>query len=362
MEKMVNYREILNFYKEKVVLITGHTGFKGTWLSKILVEAGAYVNGYALEPSQEPSLFKLSGIESKMKSFIGDICDYENLQNVFDKVQPEIVIHLAAQPIVLKGYEEPRNTYLTNVIGTVNVLECCRTVKSVKSILNVTTDKVYQNREWIWGYREDEVLNGYDPYSNSKSCSELVTECYINSFLKRKNIPVSTARAGNVIGGGDFSENRIIPDCIDSAIKVKPIIVRNPYSIRPYQHVLEPLFAYIMIAKTQYEDASIAGNYNVGPDESDCVTTSKLVEIFCSEWKGGAMWQVKSDEFAHHESNFLKLDCSKLKHVFGWKPTWNIDEAIQKTCEWTYSWDNGEDIEYAMEKQINAYILSAENL
>ena len=267
----------LDFYRGKKVLLTGHTGFKGSWMSKMLLEAGADVTGYSLNPPTTPSLYDIINLDADMKSVIGDIRDYEKLYAVFKEVKPDIVFHLAAQPIVRDAYKDPRYTYETNVMGTVNLLECVRSVDTVKSVVNVTTDKVYKNKEWIWGYRENEELNGYDPYSNSKSCSELVTSSYINSFLQEAGIAVSTARAGNVIGGGDFANDRIIPDCIRAAINHKDIIVRNPYSTRPYQHVLEPVYAYMMIAAKQYENITYAGNYNVGPNDTDCYQTGELV-------------------------------------------------------------------------------------
>lgn len=275
---------VLDFYKDKRVFLTGHTGFKGSWMCKMLTNAGAVVTGYSLEAPTNPSLFKIADIESDIKSVIGDIRDMVALKKAFDETQPEIVFHLAAQPIVRNSYENPAYTYETNVMGTVNILECVRQSSCVKSFLNVTTDKVYLNKEWNWGYRENEELDGYDPYSNSKSCSELVTHSYKRSFFTDKDgkaiIPISTARAGNVIGGGDFANDRIIPDCIRAATKHEDIIVRNPFSTRPYQHVLEPLYAYLLIAKKQYEDSSYAAYYNVGPDDVDCFQTGALVDLF----------------------------------------------------------------------------------
>mgnify|MGYP000155545827 CR=1 FL=1 len=280
----------LTFYKGKKVLITGHTGFKGSWMCRTLIQAGAEVTGYSLEPPTDPNLFSMAEIEDKMNSVIGDIRDLEKLSKAFRKVQPEIVIHLAAQPIVRDSYKDPVYTYETNVMGTVNICECVRRNPCVKSFLNVTTDKVYENKEWEWGYRENEPLDGYDPYSNSKSCSELVTHSYKNSFFNETGVAVSTARAGNVIGGGDFANDRIIPDCVRAAKEKKDIVIRNPFSTRPYQHVLEPVIAYLMIAKEQYEDAKYQGYYNVGPDETDCVTTGDLVDLFVEKWGEGMKW------------------------------------------------------------------------
>lgn len=336
-------------------MVTGHTGFKGAWLCKLLSMAGAEVTGYSLLPPTEPSLFQLANIEQEVNSVIGDIRDLATLQQVFEKQQPEIVLHLAAQPIVRDSYKEPVYTYETNVMGTVNILECVRKSSCVKSFLNVTTDKVYLNKEWHWGYRENEELDGFDPYSNSKSCSELVTHSYKNSFFADGRVAISTARAGNVIGGGDFAHDRIVPDCIRAAIAGQDIVVRNPFSTRPYQHVLEPLAAYLMIAARQYEDIKFAGYYNVGPDDVDCFQTGALVDLFVSKWGAGLKW-IDEYDGGPHEANFLKLDCSKLKAVFGWKPRWNLDTAIEKTVEWAKAWQNGEDVNDVMERQIEEFL------
>lgn len=345
----------MDFYKGKRVLITGHTGFKGAWLCQMLINAGAEVTGYALNPPTKPSLFEIANISGKMNSVIGDIRDLSKLKETFIKTQPEIVFHLAAQPIVRESYKNPVYTYETNVMGTVNICECVRTSDSVKSFLNVTTDKVYLNKEWEWGYRENEELDGYDPYSNSKSCSELVTHSYINSFFKNMNIAVSTARAGNVIGGGDFASDRIIPDCIRAAIKHEDIVVRNPFSTRPYQHVLEPIYAYLMIAQKQYEDIKYAGYYNVGPDDRDCFQAGALVDLFVKHWGEGMKWIDKYDG-GPHEANFLKLDCSKLKKTFGWQPHWDLNIAIEKVVEWSKCWLTNGDIEKCMNKQIEEFM------
>ena len=345
------------FYRGKRVLVTGHTGFKGTWLCKLLEFAGAEVTGYSLpSPTEEGAkVFVLSGVETGMHSVIGDIRDANTMQRVFAEAKPEIVFHLAAQPIVLTSYKDPVGTYSTNVMGTVNVLECIRQSNTVKSFVNITTDKVYENKEWPWGYRENEPLDGYDPYSNSKSCSELVTHSYKKSFFADGWVSISTARAGNVIGGGDFSDNRIVPDSIRAAYERKAIEVRNPYSTRPYQHVLEPLAVYLMLAQAQYEDSSYADYYNVGPDDCDCVTTGDLVDLFCKSWGEGQTWRNVSVENPH-EANFLKLDCSKLKTTFGWKPRWHIQEAIAKTVEWAKVYKQQGDIALCMEQQIQEFL------
>lgn len=346
----------LNFYKNKKVLITGHTGFKGTWLSKILINAGAKVYGYSLEAPTQPNLFSLSKVETQMVSIIGDIRDYEHLKRCFDEIQPEIVIHLAAQPIVRDSYKEPKYTYETNVIGTVNVLECIRITKSVKSFLNVTTDKVYYNDDVPnHPFKEDEPLDGYDPYSNSKSCSELVTHSYKKSFFTDGRCAISTARAGNVIGGGDFANDRIIPDCIRAIEKNEEIVVRNPYSTRPYQHVLEPLYIYLEICEKQYNDISYEGYYNVGPDDCDCVNTGELVTKFCHTWGNNLSWVNKFDG-GPHEAAFLKLNNQKIKDTFGWKPRWHIDECINKIVDWTkvYFLDENK-IPNEMDKEIKEF-------
>lgn len=345
----------ISFYDGKKVFITGHTGFKGSWLCRMLVNAGAVVTGYALNPPTEPSLFELTGIDKDIHSIIGDIRDFQRLKRSFDEARPEIVFHLAAQPIVRESYQNPRYTYETNVMGTVNILECVRTGEYAKSILNVTTDKVYRNREWEWGYRENDELDGFDPYSNSKSCSELVTDSYKNSFFTDGQVAVSTVRAGNVIGGGDFSKDRIIPDCIRAAMKKEDIIVRNPYSTRPYQHVLEPLYAYLMIAGMQYQDEKYAGCYNVGPDDEDCFQTGALVDLFVEKWGDGINWRGHYDG-GPHEAGFLKLDCSKLKRVFDWKPRWDLETAVEMAVEWTKSWLGDYDIRACMDAEIKSFL------
>lgn len=348
----------MSFYKGKNVLITGHTGFKGSWMSQLLIMAGANVTGYALDAPTNPSLFHMCKLDSHMNSVEGDIRDLEHLQRVFSECKPEIVIHMAAQPIVRESYKNPVYTYETNVMGTVNVLECVRNTPSVKSFVNVTTDKVYLNKEWEWGYRENEELNGYDPYSNSKSCSELVTSSYINSFFKDMDVAISTARAGNVIGGGDFAADRIIPDCIRAVEKGENIVVRNPFSVRPYEHVLEPVVAYLLIAKAQYEDKSYAGSYNVGPEEKDCLTTGELVDLFCCSWEkvtGTPVKWINKYDGGPHEASFLKLDCSKLKKTLGWKPVWDIKMTMEKIVEWSDAYIKGQDVISCMKSQIEEF-------
>lgn len=346
----------LSFYKGKTVLVTGHTGFKGSWMCKVLAMHGAKVIGYATEAPTNPSLFQKAEIEKDMISVIADIRDLDKLCEVMNTYQPEIVIHMAAQPIVRESYVNPVYTYETNVMGTVNICEAVRKCDSVKSFVNVTTDKVYLNNEWEWGYRENDALDGYDPYSNSKSCSELVTSSYKKSFFADRDIAVSTCRAGNVIGGGDFAKDRIVPDCVRAMENHSEIIVRNPYSTRPYQHVLEPVCTYLMLAAMQEKNHAIAGSYNIGPDDCDCVETGELVDLFCRTWGEGAAWKNVAEKNAPHEANFLKLDCSKIKSVLKWSPRWHITDAIEKTVEWSKAYLAGEDINAVMEKQIAEYV------
>lgn len=360
--KFCLYRRItmnLSCYKDKRILVTGHTGFKGSWMSMLLLELGANVYGYAQEPPTNPSMFKLCGLQDKMKSYRGDIRDLEHLQGVFEEVQPEIVIHMAAQPLVRDSYKHPVYTYETNVIGTVNVLECVRKTDSVKSVVNVTTDKVYKNMEQNAGYVETDELNGYDPYSNSKSCSELVTSSYINSFLRDKGVAVSTVRAGNVIGGGDFAADRIIPDCVRAAMTGKDIIIRNPYSIRPFQHVLEPVVAYLMIAMEQWCDEKKCGSYNIGPKDEDCWETGKLTDLFCDTWEsvfGEKVHWINQHDDGPHEAGFLKLDCTKAHHVFGWEPKWNMKTNMEKIVQWTKVYADGGDVSKETVRQIREYL------
>ena len=344
---------MLDFYRDKRVFVTGHTGFKGSWLCAILEMAGAKVTGYALAPAS-PSLCEFIGAGERTNPIYGDIRDLDSLWAAFERAQPEIVFHLAAQPIVRESYRDPVGTYSTNVMGTVHILECVRRSGSVRSFLNVTTDKVYENRRWPWGYRETDYLNGFDPYSNSKSCSELVTDSYRDSFLAGQGVAVSTARAGNVIGGGDFAADRIIPDCVRAVQKGEPIQLRNPDSIRPYQHVLDPLAAYLLIVQRQYEDAHLASNYNVGPDSCDCLSSGQLAELFCAAWGKPARWECIGHN-GPHEDAVLKLDCSKIRSVLGWKPKWNAERAIAETVAWTKAWIQGQDTRRSIEDQIDSF-------
>ena len=348
----------LGLFKGRRVLLTGHTGFKGMWLALLLLRAGAEVTGFALDAPTEDGTEALRrlGILKELRDVRGDVCELSALRRAFEEARPEIVFHLAAQPIVRTSYRQPVDTFATNVMGTVNLLECVRTSDTVRSVLIVTTDKVYENKEWAWGYRENEPLMGYDPYSASKSCAEIAVYSYRQSFLAKQDVRISTARAGNVIGGGDFAPARIIPDCIRAAVRGQVIDIRNPHSTRPYQHVLEPLSVYLTIAARQTADASLVGAWNVGPDDADCVTTGELADIFCRAWGDGVRWQTHADG-GPHEAHFLKLDCAKIKTQLGWQPRWHIEEAVAKTVEWARAWEAGADMRAVSEEQIRAFLM-----
>lgn len=316
---------------------------------------GAIVTGFSLAPPTSPSLFRLIENDKRMNSVIGDVRDISSLKAALDKSEADIAVHLAAQPIVRRSYEDPVYTYETNVLGTVNFLECTRKSNRVKSVLNVTTDKVYRNNEWEWAYREDDDLDGFDPYSNSKSCSELITMCYNRSFFRDNGVALSTARAGNVIGGGDFAVNRIIPDCVRAAERRENILVRNPSSVRPYQHVLDALFAYLMIVEAQYNDIEKADAFNIGPDESDCITTANLVELFCDFWGDDLKWVAKEED-GPPEANFLRLDSSRIKKRLGWKPRWKLEKAVEKTVHLAKGYFRGESVLQIMREQIREFM------
>lgn len=347
---------ILDFYNGKRVFVTGHTGFKGSWLCGALAYAGAEVTGYALEPDLSPSLFELSGMRSRVNSVTGDIRDLEKLKSSFKSVRPEIVFHLAAQPIVREGYRDPRTTFETNIMGTVNILECLRTVGvDVKSVLNVTTDKVYEDVSCAKAHREEEALDGFDPYSSSKCCSEFVTSCYKRSFFQGEGAPaVSTARAGNVIGGGDFNPFRIIPDCVRAVAAGKDVEVRNPLSVRPYQYVLDVLYAYMLICMSQYNNSFFNGSYNVGPDSADMVTTGELADLFCS-LSGSVKRKNVGEINAPQETAMLLLDSSKIRKTLGWRPLCNISSAVERTWRWTENWLSGKDMAEETANEIARY-------
>ncbi len=348
----------LHHYKNKTVLVTGHTGFKGGWLCHTLRLLGAKVIGFSLPPDQEPSPLPWV-FDDNVTSYYGDIGDFSAISQVFQKENPEFVFHLAAQPLVLKSYEDPVGTYQSNVMGTVHLCQCVNLCPSVKSFVNVTTDKVYENHEWTWGYRETDHLDGYDPYSNSKSCSELVTGSFIRSFFQEKQIPTSTLRAGNVIGGGDRSKDRIIPDCVRASVKGEPIVIRNPSSVRPYQHVLEPIYAYLTVGMAQYQDKTKAGAYNIGPAIDDCITTEKMVETFVSAWGEGASFHVQG-KAQPHEANFLRLDCSKIENILGIRPCWTVEKAVEKAVLWEKAVLSGVSTTEITQKQIQEYLIEVD--
>lgn len=344
-----------SFYRNKKVLITGNTGFKGSWMTQMLLFLGANVTGIALHPATDPSLYEILHQGSNIHEHVVDIRDFEQVLNIFQEEKPEIVFHLAAQPIVIDSYKDPRYTYDVNVMGTVNICECIRRSDSVRSFVNVTTDKVYQNNEWEFPYRETDRLDGFEPYSNSKSCSELVTSSYVRSFFQGRDIAVSACRAGNVIGGGDFSNFRIIPDCYRDTVSGKGVAVRNPDSVRPYQHVLEAVSFYLLVAKMQMEDNSLAGNYNVGPEYSDCIKTCEVCDLFCGFWGKPARWETIETK-GPHEANLLRLDTSKAKSRLGWRPVWDVKRAIQETVRWYKAFSNDGDMVGVTEGQIQAYL------
>ena len=349
-------------YKSRKILITGHTGFKGSWLCLLLNQLGADVYGYALEPPTNPSLFNEARIGELMTSHIGDIRNLNDLQEVMQKVRPEIVIHMAAQPLVRESYKIPVETYSINVMGTVHMLEACRNTKSVKAIVNVTTDKCYENREWHWGYRENEPMGGYDPYSNSKGCSELVTSAYRNSYFNPKDyekhgVAVASARAGNVIGGGDWADDRLIPDFIRAISKGEEVRIRSPYAIRPWQHVLEPLTGYLnLAAKLFTEGAQYAQGWNFGPDDNDAQNVGWITKTICDLWGDGASFTIDTNP-QPHEANYLKLDCSKAKAELGWVPKWNIETTLKSIVNWNKAYLKNEDIRKVTESQIKDYFL-----
>ncbi|WP_296505649.1 CDP-glucose 4,6-dehydratase [Rhodoferax sp.] len=344
-----------SFWHGKRVLLTGHTGFKGSWLSLWLQSMGAQVVGYALAPPTNPSLFDVAKVSQGMTSIIGDIRDLVKLQAVFAEHKPEIVIHMAAQPLVRYSYQNPVETYSTNVMGTVHLLEAVRNSPGVKAVVNVTTDKCYENKEWAWGYRENEPMGGHDPYSNSKGCAELVTSAYRSSFFQEKSIAMASARAGNVIGGGDWAADRLIPDILRAFEQNQPVIIRNPHATRPWQHVLEPLSGYLALAERLYTDGqTFAEGWNFGPTDDDAQPVQWIVEHMVSSWGNGASWQ--QDGGVHpHEANYLKLDISKAKARLGWQPRWTLQAALQASVDWHQQWLAGANMQAVTLGQINQY-------
>jgi CDP-glucose 4,6-dehydratase len=352
----------INFWKHKKVFITGHTGFKGSWLCLWLHRLGAEVAGYALDPPTDPNLFELCGIDKLAHTTIADVRDGAMLTRTMQAVEPDIVIHMAAQPLVRDSYKIPVETYSINVMGTVNLFEAVRQCKSVKAVINITTDKCYDNKEWVWGYRENEPLGGYDPYSNSKACSELVTAAYRNSYFNPADhaihgVSIASARAGNVIGGGDWAADRLIPDCIRALLKHENIIIRNPRAIRPWQHVLEPLSGYLLLAQRLFEDGPrYAEAWNFGPDDSDVKPVEWLVERICAQWGNDASYSIDRGKYPH-EAHYLKLDCSKAKSELGWRSRWGLEKAIDSIIEWTQAYTAQHDASAVCMKQIEAYSL-----
>lgn len=346
--------EMKNFFADKKIFVTGHTGFKGSWLCLWLSSMGAHVTGYALDPPTKPSLFALARVGELVDSRIADVRDAGCLARAMAEAKPEIVIHMAAQPLVRDSYKIPVETYATNVMGTVHLLEAVRQCPCVKAVVNVTTDKCYENREWVWGYRENEPMGGFDPYSSSKGCSELVTAAYRNSFFQR-SVALATARAGNVIGGGDWATDRLIPDCISALLAGEPVRIRDPHAIRPWQHVLEPLSGYLTLAQRLYESGSeYAEGWNFGPADDDTKPVEWIVQRMCGLWGNSARYEIDAGDHPH-EARYLKLDCSKARMRLGWQPRWNLEKALHSIIEWANEYSSANDMRSCCLKQIEAY-------
>ena len=351
------------FWKGKNVLITGHTGFKGSWLCMLLKSLGANISGFALNPPTNPNLYNLCKINTFVNTTIGDIRDLNSVKEKIERVQPDIIIHMAAQPLVRLSYHDPVTTFQTNVMGTVNLFEAVRisSVKSVKVIVNVTTDKCYENKEWLWPYRENEPLGGYDPYSSSKACSEIVTSAYRNSFFNPlqqefHQVAIGTARAGNVIGGGDWANDRLIPDIINSILEDKTIIIRSPDAIRPWQHVLEPLNGYLVLAQELYNNPNkTIGAWNFGPTENDAKSVRWIVEQFCKKWKTSISFEIDRNP-QPHEATYLKLDSSKARNLLGWTPVWNLEQTLDSIIDFALAFQKREDLIPLCEYQIKKYL------
>jgi len=348
------------FWTGKRVLLTGHTGFKGSWLAIWLNMLGARVVGYSLDPPSEPSMFDSLNLAHGMESIRGDIRDREALQKAMDAHRPEIVLHMAAQSLVRRSYQSPLETFSTNVMGTVNLLDTVRFTDSVRVVVNVTSDKCYENREWIWGYRENESMGGYDPYSSSKGCAELVTAAYRRSYFNpeqfyRHGVAVASARAGNVIGGGDWAEDRLIPDIMRAFLNDDTVTIRSPHAVRPWQHVLEPLQGYLTLARHLYDDGTaFTGGWNFGPHDDDAKPVKWVVERMCEHWPGAKVDYLNVDA-ALHEARYLKLDCSKARNGLGWEPKWGLEQSLAETVGWYRAYKNGDDLRRLTEAQIEAY-------
>lgn len=345
------------FWKDKKVLVTGHTGFKGGWIALWLQQVGADVTGFALPPPTQPSLFTLARVENGMRSIIGDVRDFEKLQSVIERCRPQIIIHMAAQSLVRQSYADPVTTYATNVMGTVNMLEVVRRAESVKVVVNITSDKCYENREWMWGYRENDSIGGYDPYSSSKGCAELVTATYQNIFSSSSGnqVALASARAGNVIGGGDWSTDRLIPDMVKAFMAGQPVMIRSPQAVRPWQHVLEPLNGYLVLAEKLWAmNKKFAGAWNFGPRDDDCQPVSWVVDQLAKQWGNGARWELDANVHPH-EANFLKLDCTKAKTNLGWTPKLTLREALIHTIDWYRAYCAKDDMRVKTLEQITEY-------
>jgi CDP-glucose 4,6-dehydratase len=347
------------FWQGKRVFLTGHTGFKGGWLALWLQSWGAQVTGFALEPSTDPSLFELAGVGEGIDSRIADLRDFSELHRVLSEVRPEIVLHLAAQPLVREGYRDPLGTYASNVMGTLHLLEAVRQVGSVRACVVVTTDKVYANNEWAWAYRENEPLGGHDPYSSSKACCELLTQSFAASFFPasrydKHGLALATARAGNVLGGGDFSADRLVPDVLSAWGRDESVTLRYPQAVRPWQHALEPLAGYLQLAQGLYEKgADVSGAWNFGPLDSDTCTVGEVVERLASLWLRKP--EVKVEPAELHEAGQLRLDSSRARQLLGWKPRWSLDECLKQTIDWHSAWQRGEDMRAVTLAQLASY-------
>ena len=352
MENMVAYD---GFFKEKRVFLTGHTGFKGSWMTLLLRELGAEVTGYALAPDQKQNLFDAAGLDKKMNSHIGDIQDLSALQNAMKNANPDIVIHMAAQALVIESYNNPVNTYATNVMGTVNLLEAVRQLPNIDVCLNITTDKVYKNNEWLWGYRETDSLGGHDPYSNSKACSEFVTQSYRDSFFTDSNTVLATARAGNVIGGGDWSPNRLVPDFIRSIQAGEQVVIRSPKAVRPWQHVLDCLGGYLNLIWQLSTNKELASSYNFGPDDDNIRTVESLIDKVCNSWGESASYRIEGNE-VFHEAGLLRLDISRARQELGWEPKWEMEKTVTQIVDWYKGFSEGKDALELCQKQINEFL------
>lgn len=357
MESVVRNKEVLNldFWKSKRVLLTGHTGFKGSWMSLALLRLGAEVQGISLSPNTTPSLFDVLGLSKHIKHKVSDIRNIEEINTIMQSFQPEIVIHMAAQPLVRKSYDDPIETYSTNVMGTVNLLHSAQLSKSLLSTVVVTTDKCYENNEWVWGYRENDSLGGFDPYSNSKACAELVCSAYRNSFYSKKKIGLATARAGNVIGGGDWSVDRLIPDILKSVLNKSDIEIRSPKSIRPWQHVIEPVYGYLMLAENMaLVPKDFSEPWNFGPNDFDAKSVEYIAKYISSKYKN--KFALKSQQGDHpHEASYLKLDISKTRSLLGWEPKWSLETALDLVLDWNDAFLNRQNMYEKSMSQLDFY-------